>query len=531
VVEDHAEVFACLLGLLNGRVYYNMLNGYRILTLLPGYKLNRRFTEEMLGFRETLPEEIEVEMEAAAVGAKGRDLLQLMRTLWGVMLNFIRIEHRIDAFYERLHRVLPQEPRDLAEASPDELVKLYRYLETELLHRWDAPTINDFFAAIFHGTLRRLTSRWLADETGSLHNDLLCGDRELVSMEIADLVQKMARLTAEHPQLIEAMEHATRVQIESELEDYPELEQLYHRYLLRFGDRCLDELKLESSTIRDDPSPLFRSIAGYARHIRESGREEASIEQQILQNAESAMHQALVGHPLRRWTFGWVLEQTRRRVRCRENLRYERTRAFGMARRIGVEMGRRLHALGQIDAPRDIFYLTIDEMLAIVDGAAVTMNLSALVDLRRQEFERFLTMPAPAERFLTRGIPYVGDQFDAPLAASPIRGGETLTGVGCCPGIVRGPILVVEDPRDAVIPAGTIIVARRTDPGWVMVFPAAAGLLVERGSMLSHSAIVAREMGLPTIVSIPGLVGSLADGDCVEMDGATGTVTRVEAAS
>jgi phosphohistidine swiveling domain-containing protein len=327
------------------------------------------------------------------------------------------------------------------------------------------------------------------------------------------------------------MEAGTRLQIKSELENHAELEALYEGYLLQFGDRCLDELKLESSTVRDDPSPLFRSVAGYAAHIRESGREESSIEQEILQKAEAAMGRGLSGHPVRRAIFGWVLEQTRRRVRCRENLRFERTRAFGMARRIGVEMGRRLHSLDLIDAPRDIFYLTIDEMLALVDGAAVTTDLKALVDLRRREFERFQTMPAPAERFLTRGIPYLGDQFEAQTAVSPIGRGEVLAGVGCCPGIVRGPVLVVEDPRDAVIPTGTIVAARRTDPGWVMVFPEAAGLLVERGSMLSHSAIVAREMGLPTIVSIPGLTGAIADGDLVEMDGAAGTVTRIEAGS
>ena len=529
VIEAHGEVFACLLGLLNGRVYYNMLNGYRILTLLPGYKLNRRFTEEMLGFRETLPPEIEAEMEAAAVGAKGRDLLALTRPIWGMLLSFVRIERRIEAFYERLHRVLPQDPQSLADASPDDLVKLYRHLETELLHRWDAPTINDFFAAVFHGSLRRLTSRWLADESGSLHNDLLCGDRKLVSMEIAELVQRMARLTAAEPELLGLMETGSRVAIEVALDAHPDLQALYKEYLLRFGDRCLDELKLESSTVRDDPLPLFRSVGGYASHIRASASEPRNLEQEILENAEAEMRRQLAHRPVRRTVFAWVLEQTRRRVRCRENLRYERTRAFGMARRIGVEMGRRLHALALIEDPRDIFYLTIGEMLAMVDGAAVTRDLAALVELRKREFARYEAMPAPAERFNTRGIPYLGDQFEKPPPASPMRGGEVLAGIGCCPGIVRGPVQVVEDPREALIAPGTIVVARRTDPGWVMVFPAAAGLLVERGSMLSHSAIVAREMGLPTIVSIPGLIGSLADGDLVEMDGAAGTVGRIEA--
>jgi rifampicin phosphotransferase len=71
-----------------------------------------------------------------------------------------------------------------------------------------------------------------------------------------------------------------------------------------------------------------------------------------------------------------------------------------------------------------------------------------------------------------------------------------------------------------------ILVAERTDPGWTLLFPSAAGILVERGSLLSHSAIVAREMGIPCVVSVPGLLATLVDGELVEMDGSSGVVRR-----
>ena len=125
-------------------------------------------------------------------------------------------------------------------------------------------------------------------------------------------------------------------------------------------------------------------------------------------------------------------------------------------------------------------------------------------------------------------MPYRGHPFTA-AQEQALSAGDHCSGTGCCPGIVRGPVRVVRDPRDAGIRHGEIIVAERTDPGWVMVFPSASGLLVERGSLLSHSAIVARELGLPTIVALPGLTRWLKDGDWVEMDGASGTVVRVAA--
>ena len=68
----------------------------------------------------------------------------------------------------------------------------------------------------------------------------------------------------------------------------------------------------------------------------------------------------------------------------------------------------------------------------------------------------------------------------------------------------------------------------RTDPGWVTLFPAVSGLLVEKGSILSHSAIVARELGLPTIVGVKGLCAKVNKGQRVKMDGATGRVIILE---
>jgi len=71
-------------------------------------------------------------------------------------------------------------------------------------------------------------------------------------------------------------------------------------------------------------------------------------------------------------------------------------------------------------------------------------------------------------------------------------------------------------------------VATCTDPSWVTLFPSAAGILVERGSMLSHSAIVAREMGIPCIVALDNLMTQLPDGATVEMNGSTGRLVLLD---
>jgi len=89
-------------------------------------------------------------------------------------------------------------------------------------------------------------------------------------------------------------------------------------------------------------------------------------------------------------------------------------------------------------------------------------------------------------------------------------------------------VKVILNPGDNLELNGEILVTARTDPGWVPLYPAISGLLVERGSLLSHSAIVAREMGIPAIVSIPGLTKTLKTGMRIRMDGKSGTITILE---
>ena len=89
-------------------------------------------------------------------------------------------------------------------------------------------------------------------------------------------------------------------------------------------------------------------------------------------------------------------------------------------------------------------------------------------------------------------------------------------------------VCVIRDPNDDVDVKGKIITAIRTDPGWGPLFPSAAAILVERGSTVSHSAILARELGIPAVVGISGLIAAVRNGERVRLDGRTGTVERLE---
>lgn len=526
-IEARSDMFCCMLGLVRGRVYYNLYNWYRLVAVLPGYQVNRRFMEQMMGVRESLPEGIAAAQVGSGTGAKLRDAVRAARSFASLALSILTLPKRMERFYHRVRDTLGTHRPDLSGQRSDELVAYYRALESRILTHWDAPIVNDFATMVFHGLLRRLTAAWAGDKEGTLSNDLLCADRGMISEEPAVRVRAMARLAVADAAIMQALSNGNLQVMRAAVRRHPDLEREVQAYLAKFGDRCMEELKLESTTLHEDPTPLLRAVGQYARNlVQHDARQNEIAELKVRQQAEARVSGALGHNPLRRIAFAWVLGNTRRCVQARENLRFERTRVFGRARQILLELGKRFAAIDCIDAARDILYLELDEVLGFVEGRVTTTDLKGLVALRKSEYARWQELPAPANRFETRGIIHKGHSFGAEQAIpQPI--GDSLKGLGCCPGIVRGPVRVVRDPASAAVQHGEIIVAERTDPGWVMIFPAASGLLVERGSLLSHSAIVARELGLPTIVSIPGVTAWLQDGDQVEMDGASGVVTKL----
>lgn len=527
-IEALNNIFCCMLGLVRGRVYYNLLNWYRTVALLPGYAFNRKFFDEMLGVSAANTDELAGSRpRLQPIRERIRDGVRLTMTALRIGGAFFGLKRRIRRFYARVNETLGASRPDLSRLRLEELTDCYRQIEQKLLTHWDAPVLNDLATMISFGVLRRMVTAWIKDPQATLHNDLLCAERGMISKEPAERVRRMADLAAGTPEFVDQLCSGTLAAIRKQMRAHGEFRRALEDYLEKFGDRCMEELKLESSTLFDDPLPLLRSVGQLAKTLAGQGRRlDADREAQLRRAAEETVQKALRAHPLKRVLFAGVLAATRARVRDRENLRFERTRVFGRARLITVEIGKRLAALDRLDHPRDIFFLEVDEMLAFVEGRATTTDLQGLVALRQREFDRYRTELPPADRFETRGAVYVGNTYQAQAAYVPPTG-DVLHGIGCCPGIVRGPVRIICDPRGTSLRSGEIIVAQRTDPGWVMIFPAAAGLLVEHGSLLSHSAIVAREMGLPAVVSLSGVTDWLKDGDWVEMDGATGVVTRI----
>ncbi|WP_270087730.1 PEP/pyruvate-binding domain-containing protein [Sphingobacterium sp. SYP-B4668] len=527
-IRRHERVFANTLGLINGRVYYNLKTWYHMLAMLPGYSLNARFMENMMGVKETfdVPKSYQL-----STGQAWRSILRMAVKMYQ---RFRSLPHRRKVFKNLLDRTIATyKQMDFQQKNANELMKLYLHFERTLLNQWKAPLLNDFFAMVWFGLLQKKCDEYTKGEHPNIHNDLLCGSADIISTQPIHRSIALSTIISEIPFLKHLFVGEEPIAIWSTLcqDERPESQQLVlqiRAYLDDFGERCVGELKLETISYAQDPTKFIQVLKSYVEAGITTARTSNRMEDEVRSQAEQTMKKALRRKPIKKWLFKKTVNRARELVSARENLRYERTRAFGIVRQLFTYIGIRFYEEGILEFERDIFFLTKDEIFAYIEGRSVTRDLKSLVAVRKEEFEHFEHMEAPSERIATYGVVYQSNDFYSKSKLEPLEG--ELKGVGCCPGRIKARVRVVVHPGEVKTLDGDILVTSSTDPGWVTLFPSAAGIVVERGSLLSHSAIVSREMGIPCIVGVTGLLKTLKSGDVIEMDGSTGEIKICEEA-
>ena len=302
------------------------------------------------------------------------------------------------------------------------------------------------------------------------------------------------------------------------------LKTAFDGYITKFGDRCTQELKLESATLDEEPAPLLAAIVSASRRIANTHKDHAE--------QTSNFDDVTKGKPVRGFIAKRFVSWAKKRVRDRENLRFERTRIFGRARKVFMAIGRELAASGHLAEQRDVLFLTVEDVLGAIEGFAQSHDLRSVVALRKAEWNASKAREDLGERITINGAGIsVASMIGAGQAVKPaINSTENAalqrSGTACSAGTVTATARVVSDPTKQSLAAGDILVARHTDPGWIAVFSNASAIVVERGSLLSHSAIVAREMGIPCVVALKHATKWIKDGERITVDGSTGIVTR-----
>lgn len=511
-ISTNAAVFDNMLSRVDGRVYYNLVNWYRALALLPGFSLNRSYMETMMGVSEPLPKEVTENIgPPPAKGIfKALEYLKLGAVGLGLLWHAVWLPITRKRFYNRLNKALSSD-LDLSKAGSSQLAAEYRIVENTLLDKWDAPLINDFLCMIAFGASRKKLEKWLGDTGLEVHNDVMIGQGDIISAEPAQRIAKMGQMVKAAGIKDAIINDGMRA-----LDGHPEILNEVNSYIEKFGDRCTEELKLESIPLSEDPTTLLFAIAASAGRDTHNNHVSSDPDWTALFPQD----------PFKRAIASWMVSWAKARVRDRENLRFERTRVFGYARQIFLAIGREFAAKDLIASQRDVFFLTKNEVLGAIEGFGLSPDLKSIIEMRKSADVDSQTRNDPPERIEVRG-PAIAIASSWEADTHDIQDNDKIKfGTACSAGQVVAKARVIRDPRSEKLEPGDILVARHTDPGWIAVFSNASAIVVERGSLLSHSAIVARELGIPCIVGLKGATNWIKDGETLKVNGATGQVEK-----
>ena len=498
-VSSYEELFQRMVGGFSGRMYYEISSWYDILRLLPFSGKIIPVWQGMLGVSN---EEISFSKKRPSFFLKCRIAL--------LFCYYFFVSQRkmkeLDRFFQE--RYASYSKRVDEEEDAQALYRIFLEMKEDLLREWDITLINDMVSFI------------------STH---LYGKKTAFSLETMKPVRALSALKTV----------AGKYGLDSE-----EYRREKQSYISAYGDRIVGELKLETRTYRTNEELLDRWILDSL----ETDSVEKDCEETSCSERPSEQKQ--------RKSFLYRLAESS--CNNREISRLHRTRCFGLMRRIVDKIGEKTIGF-------DVYYLSLNELKELLfSGKDFSLKIAREKELRKA-YERLPVLsrvkllgqvdrdPLAGEISILSYESFkekrnIGGQIGTPGKEEGNRkagrigqmekvgkedGDATARvffGRGVSKGIFRGEVLKIKSLQEvrATEAKGKILLSYSTDPGWFPYLNMAGGLITERGSLLSHSAILARELEKPAVVNIPNIMEELQSGDIVEIDGDLGICSVIK---
>ena len=525
-VSSYEELFQRMVGGFSGRMYYEISSWYDILRLLP---FSRKIIPVWQGMLGVSNEEISF--------SKKRPSFFLKCRIAFLFCYYFFVSQRkmkeLDRFFQE--RYASYSKRVDEEEDAQALYRIFLEMKEDLLREWDITLINDMVSFI------------------STH---LYGKKTAFSLETMKPVRALSALKAI------AGKHGL---------DSVEYRREKKSYISAYGDRIEGELKLETRTYRTNEELLDRWIL--------DSLETETAERYELSEAKHSLGKACVEKNCAETNFSEKdceetscskkpFEQKQRKsflyrlaessCNNREISRLHRTRCFGLMRRIVDKIGEKTIGF-------DVYYLSLNELKELLfSGKDFSLKIAREKELRKA-YERLPVLSRVKllgkvdrdplageirvlsyESFKEKGN--IEGQIGTPgkdgMLGKAGRIGQmenagkedgdstprVFFGRGVSKGIFRGEVLKIKSLQEVRVTEakGKILLSYSTDPGWFPYLNMAGGLITERGSLLSHSAILARELEKPAVVNIPNIMEELKSGDIVEIDGDLGICSVIK---
>jgi phosphohistidine swiveling domain-containing protein len=541
-----------IIGVHGARMYYNLTSIHGILRSAPfGDHLAAWFNgfvgaedTETAAFVDTSVPPARsgrsAERPVATMRQAGELAVIAARTAWQFLFvtrRVARFERTVDGFAARTH------PDRLQARTLQELAEDLRGFIEIRNDRWIDASLADAASMICYGALERWLARAFPDtDRGSLHNTLLKALPDLPSSVPALELWSLSRLVASDRRLTDLLattSSSEALDVIRRNTAFATFASALDRFLENWGFRCSGELMLTVASFQEDAAPILDIIKAYAAQGGPSPADHLRTQQadRIAQTERVAA--ILRIRPLLRYlpvvnqwhATALLLSWTQGAIVLRERARLKQALLYSRLRRIALAIGARLAAEGRLPAPDDVFLLTAQEIDDLISGAAMfPHHVGALVEARRAWFADVTAATPPDSLRLAEGAYFVPAATGRPADEDIVTADAALLrGLGVCGGRATARAAVLTDVTETHrLRQGDVLVTRQTDPGWGAVFPLISGLVMERGGMLSHGAIIAREFGIPSVVGVPRATERIRHGTEVHVDGDRGVVRLEE---
>ena len=533
-VSSYEELFQRMVGGFSGRMYYEISSWYDILRLLP---FSRKIIPVWQGMLGVSNEEISFSKKKPSFFLKCR--IALLFCYYFFVSQ--RKMQELDKFFQERYASYSKRVDEEEEAQA--LYRIFLEMKEDLLREWDITLMNDMVSFI------------------STH---LYGKKTAFSLETMKPVRALSALKTI------AGKHGL---------DSEEYRREKKSYISAYGDRIVGELKLETRTYRSNEELLDRWIldsleteetdrAGLpevGHSIQKAYGEKDSFEKDSIETdcsekeCEETSRMEKPSEQKQRKSFLYRLAESS--CNNREISRLHRTRCFGLMRRIVDKIGEKTIGF-------DVYYLSLDELKEFLfSGKDFSLKIAREKELRKA-YEKLPVLSRVKllgkvdrdplageirvlsyESFKEKGN--IEGQIEKPgkdgmlgntghirqmekAGKKDKEAGNAKTrvffGRGVSKGIFRGEVLKIKSLQELRVAEakGKILLSYSTDPGWFPYLNMAEGLITERGSLLSHSAILARELEKPAVVNIPKIMEELQSGDIVEIDGDLGICSVIK---
>ncbi|MDG9674335.1 rifamycin-inactivating phosphotransferase [Micromonospora sp. DH14] len=336
----------------------------------------------------------------------------------------------------------------------------------------------------------------------------------LALLDVADVIRP-------HPEVVAFLQGVTDDDFLDELPKVAggaEARAAIEAYLDRYGMRCVGEIDITRPRWSERPSTLVPVLLdnvklfepGAARRRFEQGRQQA---QRKAQEVVTRLRTLPDGEQKAAETER-MIDRVRTFIGYREYPKYDIISRYFIYKQALLAEAERLVRAGVLTATEDAFYLTFEEFHEVVRSQRVDVEL---IRRRRDEFRADQALTPP--RVLTSD----GEMITGSYRRDDVPAGA-LVGVPVSAGTVDGRARVILDMAQADLEAGDILVTTHTDPSWTPLFVGIAGLVTEVGGLMTHGAVIAREYGLPAVVSVLDATRLIKDGQRIRVHGSDGYV-------